>query len=283
MRCGRNTIANREAVQILERRRDNHGFVSPAKPERVIIADQMSDRAAHEIQHGEYLSDGDTEAIWGWSTPAGRVRATRRATLISRGAQLDASKRALEIGCGTGMFTEMFAETGCSIVAVDISGALLEKAEARELPKERVQFIEKRFEDCAIDGPFDAVIGSSILHHLELDDALPRILDLLEPGGVMSFAEPNMLNPQVFAERRFRKLFPYVSPDETAFVRWTLKRALESTGFRNVELVPFDWLHPAVPERLIGAVSAVGRVLERLPLAREFSGSLVIKAERPTD
>ncbi|MEK7401491.1 MAG: hypothetical protein AABZ80_03920 [Gemmatimonadota bacterium] len=72
-----------------------------------------------------------------------------------------------------------------------------------------------------------------------------------------------------------------MSPDETAFVRSQLAEALRATGFAGVHIVPFDWLHPAVPAPLIGAVSALGHVLERLPLAREFAGSLAIRAERP--
>jgi 2-polyprenyl-3-methyl-5-hydroxy-6-metoxy-1,4-benzoquinol methylase len=243
----------------------------------------MSERAKHEIQHGEFLAGRDTELIWGWGTPAGRIRAKRRAKLIEIGARLGPDSSVLEIGCGTGMFTEMFAQTGCSIIAVDISAALLKKAEARKLPKKKVNFMQKRFEDCNVDSPFDAVIGSSILHHLELNDALSRIYELLKPNGIMSFAEPNMLNPQVFAERKLRWMFPYISPDETAFVRWALRSNLEKTGFQDIKIVPFDWLHPSVPKQLVGMVSAIGRVIERVPLLREFSGSLHIKAVRPSD
>lgn len=242
----------------------------------------MSKRAESEIQHGEFIAGGDTELIWGWGTPAGRVRARRRAQLIEFGARLGPDSHVLEIGCGTGMFTEMFAQTGCSIIAVDISSALLKKAEARKLPKEKVSFIQKRFEECNVDGPFDAVIGSSILHHLELNEALPKIYELLKPNGIMSFAEPNMLNPQVFAERKLRWLFPYISPDETAFVRWRLKTKIKETGFQDIKILPFDWLHPSVPEQLIGLVSTIGRMIERVQLLREFSGSLHIKAIRPS-
>ncbi len=241
----------------------------------------MEERVQHEINHGEYLASGDTEALWGWGTPAGRTRAQRRARLIADSAQLGPATRVLEIGCGTGMFTEIFAQTGCSIVAVDISGDLLEKAALRNLPKDRVRFVEKRFEDCAIDGPFDAIVGSSVLHHLEVDAALSKIYELLKPGGIMCFAEPNMLNPQIFAERKFRRFFPRISADETAFVRSSLKRSLEKIGFINNSIVPFDWLHPDVPEKLIPFVSATGLVLEKIPLIREFSGSLHIVAIRP--
>jgi SAM-dependent methyltransferase len=242
-----------------------------------------SSRADHEVTHGRWLARHDPEKVWGWGTPGGQLRARRRADLIMHGAELTAGKRALEIGCGTGMFTELFVQSGASIVAVDISPDLLERARRRNLSPERVVFLAGRFEDCEIDGPFDAVLGSSVLHHLDTEVALPRIRRLLKPGGCFSFAEPNYLNPQVFLERRFRAfpVFQYTSPDETAFVRWPLARTLRRSGFVDISIVPFDWLHPRTPTRLIGAVRTAGKVVEHLPVLREFSGSLYIRAWSP--
>lgn len=236
---------------------------------------------ANEIAHGKVLAAVDSETIWGWGTPAGRVRAARRAAIIMQGAGLSRRMKVLEIGCGTGLFTEMFARTGARLLAVDISEELLQKARARALPPEQVQFMAKRFEDCDIHGPFDAVIGSSILHHLDIPLALKKIQELLKPGGTMSFAEPNLLNPQIFAERRFRRFFRYVSPDETAFVRWRLTRLLKSVGFIDVKTRPFDWLHPSVPEKWIARVRQFGNQLENLKVLREFSGSIHVSAVRP--
>jgi SAM-dependent methyltransferase len=244
---------------------------------------EPASRADHEIKHSEWLALHDTEAVWGWGTPAGQLRAKRRSDLIVQGGQLGPGKRVLEIGCGTGNFTALFAESGANIVAVDISPDLLERARLRGLPPDRVVFLRKRFEDCDIDGPFDAVIGSSILHHLDVATALQLILRLLRPGGWFSFAEPNYLNPQVFLERKLRFLpcFQYTSPDETAFVRWSFAYQLRAAGFIDVSIVPFDWLHPRVPPRAIGAVLKLGAIIERAPVLREFSGSLYIKARRP--
>ncbi len=246
--------------------------------------DQQPSRAAREIEHGRALSARDPESTWGWGTPAGRLRARRRAELIAVGAGLRPGAHALEIGCGTGLFTEMFAGTGAEITAVDISPDLLRFARERGLPESRVRFLEKSFTDCGSEGPFDAVIGSSILHHLQLPDALERIFRLLKPGGVLCFAEPNMLNPQIMLVKNIPALKRRMgeSPDETAFFRWPLRRALLNAGFANPEIRPFDWLHPQIPERWIGAVKAVERtVLERTPLVREFAGSLLIRAARP--
>ncbi len=238
-------------------------------------------RSQHEIEHGKKLAQDDTELLWGWGTPAGRLRAKRRADLIANGAHLQPGIQALEIGCGTGMFTEMFAETGANLVAVDISPDLLEKARTRNLPPDKVQFLEKRFEDCEIEAPFDAIIGSSILHHLDLEAALTKIYALLKPGGIMSFAEPNMLNPQVFIMFKFRRWFPEISPDENALLRWKLKKILQKSGFEQIEITPFDWLHPSTPEKFIPITRRVGSWLERTPGLRELAGSLYIRANRP--
>lgn len=240
-------------------------------------------RAQNEIEHGRKLACEDTEAVWGWGTPAGKLRARRRADLIAEHAGLRAGQLALEIGCGTGLFTECFAASGARVVAVDISPDLLAKARLRNLDESRVTFFEARFEDAGLHGPFDAVLGSSILHHLEIRESLRKIYELLKPGGCMSFAEPNMLNPQVWMERRFCHLpmFSYTSPDETAFVRWRLARDLGEAGFTEVRVVPFDWLHPGTPPAAIPLVRNLGLLLERLPLIRELSGSLLISARRP--
>jgi len=238
-------------------------------------------RFQREINHSRKIAEGVPADIWGWGTQAGKIRAERRGKLIAAAARLQPGKVALEIGCGTGIFTEIFAHSRARIIAVDISGELIETARQRKLPEKEIIFLEKPFEECDVEGPFDAVIGSSILHHLELEVAMKKVLALLKPGGRLSFAEPNYLNPQIFVERRFRRFFANVSPDETAFVRWSLKSLLEKIGFTNVRITPFDWLHPCTPESLIGMVSALGGWVEKVPVFREFSGSLLIEAARP--
>ena len=235
----------------------------------------------NEAAHGRVLADGDPERIWGWGTPAGRRRARRRAELIASAARLAPGRRVLEVGCGTGMFTQMWAPSGAEILAVDLSPQLIARARERQIAG-HVRFAARTFEECDADGPFDAVIGSSILHHLEIRPALRRIHQLLTPGGLMAFAEPNMLNPQVC----LTKNVPWIkqamgdSPDETAFVGPHMRHLLRTAGFRQIRVEPFDFLHPSTPPGLIDAVSRAGRLLERVPGVRSLAGSLIISAVR---
>jgi 2-polyprenyl-3-methyl-5-hydroxy-6-metoxy-1,4-benzoquinol methylase len=193
--------------------------------------------------------------------------------------------KVLEVGCGTGLFSELISKLvpGLHIVAVDISPELIEQAKQRGLPPDQVEFVVARFEDCQLLGPFDAVVGSSILHHLDVADALAKMRALLRSRGALSFAEPNMLNPQIAIQKNvgFIKRRLGDSPDETAFTRRRLKRVLEQAGFIDVHVTPFDWLHPLTPRPLIPLVRTMGRAVERVPLLREFAGSVVCSATAP--
>ena len=186
----------------------------------------------------------------------------------------------LELGCGTGYFTRELARSGAEIIAIDVSPELLNLARSNcSAPNVRYE-IQNAYDLSYNDSVFDSVIGSSVLHHLEIEDAVREIYRVLRSNGTIFFTEPNMLNPQIAIQKNVpwvkRKLGD--SPDETAFFRWPLRRLLEITGFRGVRIDPFDFLHPKTPTPLIGSVNALGRFLENVPVLSEFAGSLYIRA-----
>src|SRR5262249_25200157 len=45
-------------------------------------------RSLREIAHGKLLAQGDTEMLWGWTSPAGQQRFKRRAELILSSAAI---------------------------------------------------------------------------------------------------------------------------------------------------------------------------------------------------
>ena len=238
----------------------------------------MQDRIAKEIQHGRFLAEQGAGEIWNWETHAGKLRRTRRVKMLS--THLRAGMRVLELGCGTGYFTRELARSEAEIVAVDLSPELLEIAKAHSsTPNVHYEIQNACALRCA-DAVFDSVVGSSVLHHLDIKKALPEIYRVLKQDGRIYFTEPNMLNPQIAIQKNVpwvkRKLGD--SPDETAFFRWPLRRLLEQTGFHDVQVDPFDFLHPKIPGFLVNPISGFGRLLERVPLIGEFAGSLYIRA-----
>ena len=237
-------------------------------------------RAKSEIEHGKYLLKHNVGEIWGWETPAGKKRWARRSAMLT--SHLKPGMKVLEIGCGLGYFTKELARTGALITAIDISPDLLNMARI-EIKKNNVIFKE---EDAASltfdDNSFDSIVGSSVLHHIDLDRSLKEFHRILRPGGTIHFTEPNMLNPQV----ALQKNIPYLkkilgdSPHETAFIRWGLKKRLAKHGFKDIVIRPFDWLHPAIPASLIPAIEHLGYLLERVPIIREFSGSIAVRCSK---
>jgi len=238
----------------------------------------VDERVANEIQHGRFLADHGAGEIWNWESPAGKLRWARRVQMLSK--HLRSGMTVLELGCGAGYFTRELARSGADIVAIDVSPELLEIARSNcSAPNVRYE-IQNAYELSYPDAGFDSVVGSSVLHHLETEEALREVYRVLKPSGTICFTEPNMLNPQIAIQKNVpwvkRKLGD--SPDETAFFRWPLRRLLEITGYREVRIDPFDFLHPQTPVPLVNRLDAVGRFLESVPVISEFAGSLYIRA-----
>jgi SAM-dependent methyltransferase len=239
-----------------------------------------------EIEHGKLLLKNGAPETWGWSTPAGEARVARRVEWFRQSAGLGPGVRALECGCGTGIFTRRFAALNADITAVDISLDLL--GEARQLCTARnVDFRQTNLENPVEleDNSFDVIYGVSVLHHLSLEKALPALFSKLKLGGRFVFSEPNLLNPinryLLFVDDLDVRKRRGVSPNEMAFTPHELRQALERAGFRVESLECRDFMHPSVPELLIPPMQLLEAIAESTPLLRNISGSLWVVASKP--
>lgn len=103
----------------------------------------------------------------------------------------------LDFGCGTALATQMFLKTSLAqncqeITLFDTSAQMLERAKAKSKNwSQQVQIIHERLPD--FTGKFDAVMLSSVLHHIpNLQTFLKNIESLLRPGGIfIHLQDPN--------------------------------------------------------------------------------------------
>lgn len=204
-------------------------------------------------------------------------------------ARISAPADVLEIGCGDNAEAWELAERGLSVTAIDISPVAVEAARARAESEGRsgLQFAEMNAEALTFpDDSFDAVIGSGILHHLDLELGVPEAARVLRPGGVAVFLEPLGLNP---ALRAYRRVTPGErTPDEHPLLRADL-RFLER-WFEQVDLQFFHLASlAAIPlmktDHFDRALAVLGRVDQRVlrssQLAQDLAWFVTIELRGP--
>jgi SAM-dependent methyltransferase len=188
----------------------------------------------------------------------------------------------LDYGCGGGWSSASLRARGAQVTGFDISRTRLAEAQghlgsSEDLPAVSLLQCDAQRLPFA-DAAFDAVFGKGILHHLELELAIPEIVRVLRPGGRAAFLEPLIHNPLL---QGYRRLTPHLrSPTERAlslrdvqqigahFRRWEHREfcllsvlpALLAALAPRVRMWSLlrDWLQ-TVDRRLIDTMPSIGR------------------------
>jgi 2-polyprenyl-3-methyl-5-hydroxy-6-metoxy-1,4-benzoquinol methylase len=139
----------------------------------------------------------------------------------------------IDFGAGTGRLSIALARAGYPVLAVDISESSLSSLTrlASDLHLTDIA--------CATalpdGGLYHAIVGADVLHHVDLDDVLPRLRGLLTEGGKVLFSEPGGMHPfwylylPIVADMRVERRIVTCNPR-------TLRRAFARWGFRDIRI-----------------------------------------------
>jgi 2-polyprenyl-3-methyl-5-hydroxy-6-metoxy-1,4-benzoquinol methylase len=137
-------------------------------------------------------------------------------------------RRVLDVGCGHGEHSLLFAHWGAVVTGVDISeGAVAvcrRRAQSLGL-SEATTFVNSPFEALTqTEQRFDIVWTCAFLHHVldRLESVIQLFDRLLLPGGTILFMEPVRLSPWVKTARRLVPLPAAGTPDERPLERGDL-------------------------------------------------------------
>jgi ubiquinone/menaquinone biosynthesis C-methylase UbiE len=205
-------------------------------------------------------------------------------------------RRALDLGCGTGLLLGRLSGRYRQIIGFDLSTEMLEGCQrGGDVQLVRGDMGVLPFATASIG----VVFCRSALHHVDDEAAvLDEIERVLEPGGRLILAEPANDNPVARAARAWVKRRPSYGTLHTidrAFTRRELRRLLDRAGLEvrrerrfgylayplcdNPDLVP---VLKALPfASAIGAgLRAIDRVLSAIPVVRTQSWYTILEVAR---
>ena len=99
----------------------------------------------------------------------------------------------LDLGCGTGWTSCMFAKRGYDVTAQDISPDMIDCAKKNKAKEglQSINFIVSDYEDMNFDSEFDCAVFYDSLHHaVDEEAALRMVYKALKPSGICVAVEP---------------------------------------------------------------------------------------------
>lgn len=227
------------------------------------------------------------EAYWLRYPNSSPVKLHWRATAVRHSLHVLPGETILELGAGSGLWTEHLSQVlrgENPITAAVFHDDLAQQGAERHIPNTTFVPVTNLLRDLPPES-FDYVVGTAILCHDRYEENLRAIHRLLKPGGQMLFFEANYWNPQVFLKSTVEPIKRWTDQADCqhGMRRYRLMQIASQAGFINIQVIPYDIIHPLIPRALIPSIQSAAVFLEHSPLIREICGTLYIWAAKPGD
>jgi ubiquinone/menaquinone biosynthesis C-methylase UbiE len=207
-------------------------------------------------------------------------------------------KQILDFGCGDGEISTQLALLGARVTGIDISPELIEMAHHRaalDHVEDRTRFIAGDIVTLDLEpNAFDHVVCYAVLHHVDMDETLPRILRCLKPGGTALMVEPTAFSPTL---QRIRDVTPVqkdTSPVERQLGASDIKHI--SSFFARCDVTYFEMLgrlqrlfpnrdkidrgHPFTKSALVTMHSVDRFFVSAFPFLWRYYGTAVMEGQK---
>jgi ubiquinone/menaquinone biosynthesis C-methylase UbiE len=182
-----------------------------------------------------------------------------------------AGRDVLEVGCGSGIAVQLFAEAGAHVTAVDLTPWAVETTRARlEAFGLGGEVLEADGEDLPFeDGSFDVVFSWGVIHHTtDMGRALGELVRVLRPGGMLVLMLYHRRSIFFVAYRALARFLPLARRLGFHFegARAGEREGLIARHFTQAEVEAMLRRHGLEPVR----VEPYGQDAELLPLPRRI-------------
>jgi SAM-dependent methyltransferase len=185
---------------------------------------------------------------------------------IERAVKLGPQSRLLEIGCGPGKATILFAERGYEILCIEPGSNLIDIA-AENLGGYPVSFIHCLFEDWQeTPHAFDLVYSGQAFHWIPQEVGYEKAAAALKPGGYLALfwnrapSRGDALRREIDAvyQRCAPELIDEAKQNPKELAKFEMEQAAEiqaSGLFHDVAVLRFPWSQPYTTEQYLGLIS----------------------------
>src|SRR5579859_7696583 len=206
------------------------------------------------------------EAYWLRYPSTSPVKLNWRAIAVRHCFHVLPGETILELGAGSGLWTEHLCRVlqGWNhITAAVFNADLAQAAKQKNLANVEVVLTENLATQFPPES-FDYIIGTAILCHDAYGHNLRLLHRLLKPGGQLLFFEANHWNPQVFLKNVVPALGRWAGHArcQISMRKYQLMKVASHQGFTDIEVVPFDIVHPRAPRSLIRALQSLSYIIE---------------------
>ncbi len=193
----------------------------------------------------------------------------------------------LEYGCGRGSGSMQWLKQGARVTGIDISSEGIKQAIKRiEKTKYQADYYVMDAENTSFDdGSFDIIVGTGILHHLNLTQCYQELSRILKPDGHIVFVEPLGHNPFINLYRwltpkmRTEHEHPLSQRDVKLLGQYFQKIDAEYYSLTTLLAVPFRNMR--FFSRLHTILGKIDQVMFALPFIKRYAWMTIIHAYNP--
>lgn len=238
-------------------------------------APALYEPGTHQMWDDTYISSKLLQIHLDQNTDA----ASRKIATISRTvnwieSHLNSHSSILDLGCGPGLYDELFTEHGHHVTGIDYSHRSIEYAKSQAQKKGLdITYLHQDYQNMTLENRFDLVImiycDFSVLIPKNRDYLLHHIHTILNPGGLFIFDILNEHAPEIMipgkkdweiTDRGFWKPHPYLAlsqsfhyPDQNVI----LEQHIVYSNQENLETYRF-WNHYYRTEEMTPILTGAG-------------------------
>lgn len=152
----------------------------------------------------------------------------------------------VDFGCGNGRATFYFLAKGFNVIGVDVSQQSLEVLKNRYEAVKQVGWGKLTTQTGLPINQVDAIVGTDILHHIDLVHYLPKFKSSLKQGGKIVFSEPNAWHLPWYGYLLWKRIPWSIEKQIVHMNRTYLTAKFVEAGFLDVEVKGFGLIPPQI-------------------------------------